>query len=294
MEGRSIALRCLMTVLLLVMAGAAQALAAETPVEAQVNVPYVVQFGFGSYDVGGLSTETLRIPLSHCVALGEEHDDWRLKFTGYFGYSHARFESNLLGPKLTADQDYVFVLPQVAVQIPLRQGWFLKPYLAAGAGCAFNGSARLEGYGETPLRDTYDFLYAAGITHLVEVPWQGLLVSLANKVGWAEEVAVGGGRGQGFATLQNGLEIRHPLGLQVGDRPLDLAESFIHYFFFPAARFSIPGQQPLEVSNQYEFGATIGFAKPTTLWILENPRIGASYRFGDGLTGFRVNLGFPF
>jgi hypothetical protein len=30
------------------------------------------------------------------------------------------------------------------------------------------------------------------------------------------------------------------------------------------------------------------------LWIFENARIGVSYRFGDGLTGVRVNFGFPF
>lgn len=292
---RNSSLCCLMAVSLALLTDHSQVFAAETLVEAQVNVPYVVQFGFGSYDVGGLSTETFRIPLSHSFALNEEDDDpWCLKFTGYLGYSHANFETNILGPKLTADQDYVFVLPQIEMQIPLQRGWSLKPYLSAGAGCAFNGSLKLEGYGETPLRDTYDFLYAAGISQLFEVPWQGWQVSLGNKLGWAEEVAVGGGRGQGFATLQNGLELRHPVGFAVGGNPLDLAGSFIHYFFFPAARFSIPGQQPLEVSNQYEFGATIGFAKQTTLWIFDNPRIGASYRFGDRLTGFRVNLGFPF
>jgi hypothetical protein len=51
---------------------------------------------------------------------------------------------------------------------------------------------------------------------------------------------------------------------------------------------------PLEVSNQFEFGISVGSATPFKLWILENPRIGVSYRFGDGLTGVRVNFGFPF
>jgi hypothetical protein len=68
----------------------------------------------------------------------------------------------------------------------------------------------------------------------------------------------------------------------------------VYYYFFPSAKFSLPGQLPLEVSNQFEFGISVGAAKPATLWIFENPRIGVSYRFGDGLTGFRVNFGFPF
>ena len=74
----------------------------------------------------------------------------------------------------------------------------------------------------------------------------------------------------------------------------DVGVSFLHYYFFPSAKFSLPGQGPLEVSNQFEFGVSVGSAKPTRLWIFENPRIGVNYRFGDGLTGVRVNVGFPF
>ena len=74
----------------------------------------------------------------------------------------------------------------------------------------------------------------------------------------------------------------------------DVGGSFVYYYFFPSAKFSVPGQSPLEVSNQFEFGVSIGSAKPARLWIFENPRIGVSYRFGDSLTGVRVNFGFPF
>jgi hypothetical protein len=268
---------------------------ADSPVvEAQVNVPYVVQFGFGSYDVGGLSTNTFRIPLSHTFALEEGRDAVRLKFTAYLGYSYADFETRRFGPELTASQDYVFLLPQLEVQIPLLEGWTVKPYFAAGAGWAFNGSLKREGWFEQQIQDSYDFLYTGGISSLYEIPVKGFTASFGTRLGWAEEVPIGGGTGQGFATVQAGLEIRHPLGVALFGRELDLAGSFIYYYFFPAAQFSMPAEHPLEVSNQYEFGTTIGFAAPTDSWFFDNPRIGASYRFGDGLTGFRVNFGFPF
>jgi hypothetical protein len=48
------------------------------------------------------------------------------------------------------------------------------------------------------------------------------------------------------------------------------------------------------VSNQFEFGINIGSATPARLWFFNNPRIGVSYRFGDGLTGVRAQFGFPF
>jgi hypothetical protein len=263
-------------------------------IEAQVNVPYVVQFGFGSYSVGGITTNTYRIPLTHTFAPGVEQDDWRLKLTVYLGYTHVDFETPLLGPKLSASQEYAFVLPQVELLIPLQPGWLLKPYVSLGSGYGFNGTIQLEGYRRESLADGFDILYATGVGTLYELELQSFNVSLGSRLGWAGEILVDGGKDQGFGTFQAGLEIRHPLGISLAGKQIDLAGSFIYYYFFPAAEFSMPGERPLKVSNQYEFGATLGMAKPSKVWIFENPQIGASYRFGDGMTGFRLNLGFPF
>jgi hypothetical protein len=119
------------------LAGPAQDAAAQADsrqIEAQVNIPYALQFGFGSYDVGGLSVYTFRVPVPHTFALGPEKEAWRLVLTGYPGYSHASFETRVLGPKVTASEDFAFVLPQAELQIPLRRGWTVKPYVAAGLG----------------------------------------------------------------------------------------------------------------------------------------------------------------
>ncbi|MBM4132951.1 MAG: hypothetical protein FJ245_04200 [Nitrospira sp.] len=273
------------------------AVAPEVPaqvVEAQVNTPYVVQYGFGSYEVGGLTTNTYRIPIPHTFDLGSGPDPLKLQFTGYLGYSHADLETSVVGPKLTASQDYIFALPQVELLIPLAKGWTLKPYVAMGAGLAFNGSFKFEGR-EQRLQDTYDLLYAAGIGSLYVAQLEDeFTVSIGNRVGWAEAIPLGAGVGQGLGALENGLEVRHPIGLSLNGRELDLGGSFTYYYFFPGAEFSIPGQRPMVVHNQFEFGTSLGFAKPTKLWIFENPYIGVSYRFGDGLEGFRANFGFPF
>lgn len=265
-------------------------------IEAVVNTPYVVQFGFGSYNVNGLSVSVYRVPLSHTVPLGAEKDDGELKLTGYLGYGHATFETRLLGPELTASQDYLFLMPQAELAIPLRKGWTLKPYVAAGLGWSFNGTVELAGQPVQHGEDGYSLLYLAGIGSLIELPVTEYRVSLGSKLGWAEvkPFPLTAPGSQSFATFQNGLEVRHPLGVRVGGRELSLAASFIYYFFFPPAEFSRPGDRPLEVSQQFEFGGTLGFAEPTKIWFIDNPQIGVSYRFGDGLTGFRLNVGFPF
>jgi hypothetical protein len=74
----------------------------------------------------------------------------------------------------------------------------------------------------------------------------------------------------------------------------DVGVSSIYYHFFPSAKFSLPGESPREISNQFEFGINIGSSKPAKLWIVDNPRIGVSYRFGDGLSDVRAQFGFPF
>jgi hypothetical protein len=263
----------------------------------QVNLPYAVQFGFGSYDVGGLSVNIFRIPLQQTLTLGPDDDAWRLALTAYLGYGHFSFETSALGPKIRATQDFLFALPQAELQIPLRRWWTLKPYVAAGFGSTFNGSAGIEGApGELHLDDGAVFLYGAGISNLFEFKMEDCSLSVGNRLAAAGDATVGQSRGTStnYGTLQNGLEVRHPLGVDVKGFLPDVGVSFIYYYFFPSAKFSLPGESPLEVSNQFEFGINIGSATPAKLGIFNNPRIGVSYRFGDGLTGVRAQFGFPF
>src|SRR5215510_564961 len=153
-------------VLLGAVGGPAQDTAAQQ-LDVQVNLPYAVQFGFGSYDVGGLSVNVFRVPLQHTFALGPEEDAWRLVLTGFLGYGHFSFESSVFGPKITASEDFVFALPQAELQIPIRRWWTVKPYVAAGVGRTFNGSATVEGAaGEVHVEEGWVFLYAAGISNL--------------------------------------------------------------------------------------------------------------------------------
>lgn len=294
-----IALQCLhWTAILLVsslflFSSSHQVLAAPVKIDAWVNVPYAIQYGFGSYSVGGITTSTYRVPITRCFPLGADEDNLTLKFTGYLGYTHVDFETYLLGPKLEINQDYVFALPQLELLIPLESGLILKPYISLGGGYAFNGQARF-GTLSVSSKDSYDMLYAAGLGMQYERQLDQYTLYLGSKLGWAGEEAFDESDDQNFGTFQTGVEIRRPLGITLGDKKPDLAASFIYYRFFPAAAFSMQTEAPLKIENQYEFGLTLGLAKPSKLWFLSDPRIGASYRFGDGLTGFRLNLGFPF
>src|SRR5919109_3553972 len=208
---------------------------ADSPqLEVQVNLPYAVQFGFGSYDVGGLSVNVFRVPVPHTFALGPEEEAWRLVLTGYLGYGHFSFETRVFGPTITASEDLVFVLPQAEIQIPLRRGWTVKPYVAAGLGWTFNGSVASEGQpgGQLHVDEGLISLYAAGISNLFEVPVRDFLLSFGTKLAGAGAVPIGQSGSEGFGTLQNGLEVRHPIGFRVKGLVPDVSVSFVHYYFF--------------------------------------------------------------
>jgi len=48
------------------------------------------------------------------------------------------------------------------------------------------------------------------------------------------------------------------------------------------------------VDSQLEVGITVGTSPRVVLWGRQLPRLGLAYRWGDGLSSFRLNFGFPF
>lgn len=281
------------TVAMLITTRLAAAQSNSNTIDVQVNMPYAVQFGFGSYDVGGLSVDVYRIPLTQTFDLGPEPGASRLVLTHYLGYGRASFETHALGHDFTASQDFVFLLPHAELHIPVRKGWTLKPYLEAGVVKPFSGSVAIDGQRAGNLDEKVSYLWGAGLGSVFEAPVGDFLLSFGAKLGAAGEAA--SRHSTGYGTFQTGAEARHALpGVAVDGFTPDIGVSFVYYHFFPPARFSLPAENPLEVSDQFEFGVSIGSAKPAKLLIFDNPRLGVSYRFGDGLTGVRLDLGFAF
>jgi hypothetical protein len=45
---------------------------------------------------------------------------------------------------------------------------------------------------------------------------------------------------------------------------------------------------------QYEVGFTLGATEPLRVWGIKLPRVGFGYRFGEGLSVYRVVFGSPY
>jgi hypothetical protein len=254
------------------------------PAGAFVNLIYAQQFGLGSYSIGGIDVDVFQLPYSHAIDLTPGPDGWQLVPYGYLSYGHIKVDITVpeVG-RFVGREDFLLGTPGLELVIPVRPWWKIKPYGEVGLGSTLRNPVAF-------------YTYTIGLTNLFEFRLGDFQVSLGHTVAWAGDDAFQSGSEQeAYATFDTGVEVRHPLGFTWRDITPDVGVFFVHYYFTPPATFARVGGTPLEVSNQFEFGLTVGSATPfKLLGVIDSPRVGVSYRFGDGLTGVRVSFGFPF
>jgi hypothetical protein len=119
-------------------------------------------------------------------------------------------------------------------------------------------------------------------------------ISFGNAIIYAGDSPIGSGFSEHYVSLQLGVEARHPLGFKIGTLTPDLGVYTIYYYYPVPLVFSGFLEPELKIANQGEIGFSIGSATQFQLLGLSNPRIGAGFIFGGGLTVLRINFGFQF
>lgn len=273
-----------------------------------VNYVYASQLGIGSYDIGGLSVDVFTLPLSLTRPLAstfgvvppvDNADDWRVRFKLAPSYGSFDFKAN--DPefgKIRIHQQTVALTPGAELIAPVNDVWSVKPFVDAGAGKIVASSG--DGAGDKNVFVTY----TAGLRSRVDVPAGDYALAFGNGVIFAGNDEIGGDDSENYWAIETGVQARRTLGFSLADLGLDgprfggvrpeAGLYFIHYYFPKALEFSRFRDDPLKVRNQFEFGFTLGSATPWELLWIADPRIGASYIFGDDLEVLRINFGFPF
>lgn len=257
----------------------------------EVNFIYAFQLGFGSYNVGGLDVQVYSLPLSYTFNdfLGDE----KLKLvvdTPVF-YGRFRYRENVPdGMRIKVDQDMMSVIPGVELQWEPVRHWHIKPFINAGLAWQVYDSSTPNGLS---VDDSFVLVYATGLGSLYQMFWERFTFSLGNRISWAGNTNFKESVEQSFGLLENGIDVKHPLGFSYKGYEPDLSVFFNWYYFIPDTTFDRAFKPPLKVENQFEIAATVGFVKPEKILFLSQPRIGIGYRFGD-LDAFAVNFGFPF
>ncbi len=275
-----------------------------------VNYVYASQLGIGTYDVGGLSVDVFSLPLGITQPLdgtmglelgGTMANDWAIGFN--FPVSFGIFNFDAFDPEndrqIDITQYTLALVPGVELSVPVTENWRLRPFADFGAGAVVASSGA--GAGD----DRYFLIYSGGISSLYEIPYGPYVFALGNGLTAAGNNSLGEESFKEiYLAVETGLQARRSLGFTLGDLGIwspnyadvepQVGAYFIHYYFPEPLTFSRFLDEPLEVDNQFEFGVTLRAADDWELFFLKNPKIGASYLTGDGLTVIRANFGFPF
>ena len=257
----------------------------------EVNFIYAFQLGFGSYNVGGLSVDVYSLPISYTFNdfLGSEKLKLVLDTPVFYGRFRYR-ETVPDGARIKVDQDMMSVIPGLELQWEPVRHWHIKPFINAGLAWQVYDSSTPDGLS---VDDSFVLVYAVGLGSLYQMFWDKFTFSLGNRISWAGNTNFHKSSEQSFGLLENGIDVKHPLGFTYKGYEPDMSVYFNWYYFMPDTTFDRAFKPPLKVENQFEIAATVGLVTPKKLWIMAAPRIGVGYRFGD-LKAFSVNFGFPF
>ena len=192
----------------------------------------------------------------------------------------------LVGVEEETESNFTFgttaFVPGLEVQIPVNKYWTLKPFGQFGVGKdTAGGNAK--------------YIYGGGARSLVSFTYDKFVFGIGNSMILARDRNSTTDESNGFSMLEAGLDIHHPLGLNLLNRDLDLGVFMVASRFFDRVDFLEDGGETERVNLIYTAGLTIGSEKAVSIWKIDIDRVGIDYRWGNnGFRGIGFNLGFPF
>ncbi|MBS1200139.1 MAG: hypothetical protein H6R27_817 [Proteobacteria bacterium] len=248
-----------------------------------VHFAFATQLGSGVYAVNGRTLQIYRLPVSWRLsepADGRPGIRLRLPVTiGLYDFE----PRDMIDSGIPERLDTLSVAGGIELDFELGGDWHLLPYVEAGraweAASATDAtlySAALHLHREWERGDQLRRLYTG-------IVYAG--VDLDGSLGTADLLKV-----------EAGAESRRPLGFDLAGEQADsgvylLAEWYPDQPEQPVVR-SAEGSNDLPF--QVEIGVTLGTTEPVRVWGLPLPRVGLAYRFGEGLSVYRLVFGAPF
>jgi hypothetical protein len=247
-----------------------------------IHFAFATQLGSGIYSIAGRTLQVYRIPLAWTLAEpGDGRPGVRLRLPVSVGlYDFA--PRDVIDSGLPDQLDTFTAAGGIELDFPLGEGWHVFPYAEAGRAWDRDSSADAT-------------LYSASLHARREWPAGELLQRLQAGIVYAAVDLASGAGTSDMVMIEAGFEIRQPLGFRYGGAGADGGLYLLGEWY--ADRPGDPlvdsaGGSPLPV--QFEIGLTLGGRTPARIWKLPLPRIGLGYRFGDGVSIYRLVLGAPF
>ena len=241
---------------------------------------FASQVGSGVYDVNGRTVQIYRIPIDvRLPAVYRDSWGWKLTLPVTLGFLDLE-PSDFVEAQLRERFSTVSFVPGLRFEVPVRSNWVLEPFAEGGMAWDLSGG-------------TKTWVYAGGLESTLTFPWHELEGRLGNRLLWAGITGDGLLLDDDYGEFETGIELAQPLWFGIHGRPVDAAVFAVSYLYFePLEAFRDTGE--FEMKEQWEVGVTFGTRPPFARKKLRMPRIGLSYRFGDGFSAARLVLGAPF
>ena len=270
---------CLVLLLLATVAGAAPR-PLRSNEQAVINFGFATQLGSGIYSISGRTLQVYRLPFGYTPARDESSRlAWRLTLPLTIGFLDFKAH-DVVDNGLPQQFDTYSFVPGVELDYAVTDAWTLQPFAEAGVARDRNADVDQRVY-SVGLRTRYDF--ARG-----PVDWQayGEVVRVV-----VEQASLDGT--DDFTRVRVGLTARRPFTAQrSGRRPDYLVYGFTEAFTDAPA--GPAGERDGGAELQYEMGVTFGATETPRIWRIPLPRVGLGYRFGDGLSVYRIVFGSPY
>jgi hypothetical protein len=247
-----------------------------------VHYAFATQLGSGIYSVDGRTLQIYRLPFGWQASEpsgGRPGVRFALPTTiGFYDFKAADVIESGLPDRL----DTLSAAFGIELDFPLGRDWHLLPYAEAGrardSGSAVNAtiySAELRARREFAHGDL-DWRFGAGLVYAG--------IEFDGPAGNAD-----------FVKVELGVEGRRVTGPEWANGAIDAGTYVIAEWYAdrpeePVVRSEGPTVTPLQV----EVGLTVGSRPQAKLWKIPLPRVGLAYRFGEGLSVYRVVFGAPF
>jgi hypothetical protein len=227
------------------------------------------------------STQVARIPFGYQLrSVDDGPFGLKLKFPVSLGV-HDLEVRDRLGRGVKENVETVALAIGVELEFPVRDSWRLKPYAEVGYGRRIDG-------------DEEALLYRGGVKSLWLLSRERLDIRIGAALEFEGFELLEGTVRDSYGVAEVGCELRWPGGFQVRGSPSDFGAYLIARRFLPEVDVVPLPAESLGIGNQMEIGLTFGTSPSLIIWGLDAPRPGLAYRWGDGLSAYRLNFGFPF
>jgi hypothetical protein len=245
------------------------------------NYCFATRLGSGVYDISGRIIQVYRVPLSYGIRDFEGRKygvNFKAPVTlGFFDFSDSDVEDSDLPENIGT----AAIVPAIEIPVRLKPNWYLAPMAGLGVGKDFAGG-------------DLTYIYQVALRSVASFPRKKYGYTLWNELAYLGHTVPGEEPNEDVALFGSGLDLRRPLKYSFRGHDTDFGLFVANYMYGEPTEYFLSDDDSFEVKTQYEIGFTVGTPTPLKIWRLPIPRVGLSYRFGDGVSAIRLVLGNPF